>query len=284
MKIAIMSDIHGNYPAFAAVESDIKQWGADTVIVNGDIINRGPSSLACWELAKQLRQQDGWLINRGNHEGYVTNYLNPSASRKDPSYWTFIQMGIEARALQALGDTVHLQGPDDSEVRIRHGSMRGWRDGLFEDSSLAQIQDQIAPAPAVFVTSHTHFAFVKRFGETQVMNTGSAGQPADGDAAAAYGRLRWQNGTWHAEVKRVPYDRQQTERDFKMSGFLQANGPMAWLFYYEWQLAESIILPWMAKYLEPVRLGQIEYGRAVGEYLEGLGFSQPYYPVIATLP
>lgn len=41
MKIAILSDIHGNLPALQTVADDIARWQPDQVIVNGDIVNRG---------------------------------------------------------------------------------------------------------------------------------------------------------------------------------------------------------------------------------------------------
>ena len=50
MKIAILSDVHGNLPALTAVLEDIERWRADQVIVNGDLVSRGPYRLDCLRL------------------------------------------------------------------------------------------------------------------------------------------------------------------------------------------------------------------------------------------
>ena len=49
MKLAIIADIHGNLQALEAVLTDIKNQNVDTVIVNGDMVNRGPSNVEVME-------------------------------------------------------------------------------------------------------------------------------------------------------------------------------------------------------------------------------------------
>jgi len=56
MRLAILSDIHGNLPALQATEKHVETWRPDHVIVNGDIVNRGPSSAACWDLIESKQQ------------------------------------------------------------------------------------------------------------------------------------------------------------------------------------------------------------------------------------
>ena len=48
MKMAILSDIHGNRPALEAVAADIDAWRPDAVLVNGDVVNEGQGNVACW--------------------------------------------------------------------------------------------------------------------------------------------------------------------------------------------------------------------------------------------
>ena len=49
MRVAIIADIHGNAGALDAVLNDLQQQGADRVIVNGDVVNRGPDSVEVME-------------------------------------------------------------------------------------------------------------------------------------------------------------------------------------------------------------------------------------------
>ena len=56
MKLAVLSDIHGNWPGLMVVADHIERWQPDLVIVNGDVINRGPNSAACWDFVQQKRR------------------------------------------------------------------------------------------------------------------------------------------------------------------------------------------------------------------------------------
>ena len=47
MKLAVIADVHANWPALQAVAADIERWQADRVVVAGDVINRGPRPVEC---------------------------------------------------------------------------------------------------------------------------------------------------------------------------------------------------------------------------------------------
>ena len=71
MKIAVISDIHGNIPALETVTADIEQWQPDCVVVDGDIVNRGPRSREALEWVLARHESDAWQLVRGNHEDYI---------------------------------------------------------------------------------------------------------------------------------------------------------------------------------------------------------------------
>ncbi|MBK9052707.1 MAG: metallophosphoesterase, partial [Chloroflexi bacterium] len=120
MKFAILSDIHGNLPALETVLDHIQDWHAHIVIVNGDIVNRGPSSAACWARLQTCQQQAGWHILQGNHEAYVYAYAQ---STYDPaqfnamSFWTYQQMNGQTPLLQALPEKFSHLAPNRTELR-----------------------------------------------------------------------------------------------------------------------------------------------------------------------
>ena len=194
MKIAVLSDIHGNLAALEAVASDIEQWGADHVIVNGDVINRGPLSVACWEFVRQKREA-GWLFNLGNHEEYVMAY---TAEYNDDahvmSHWVYQQFEpSEVASWHTLPEQQTIYAPDQTELRVRHASMLGSRDGISENSDQETVFEQIAPIPQVYCSGHIHFPYVRQFSGCLVVNDGSVGQPCDGDLRASYAQIRWEN-------------------------------------------------------------------------------------------
>src|SRR3954464_7315918 len=70
-RLAVLSDIHGNFAALQAVADHIDQWKPDAVVVAGDIVNRGPRSRDCLTFVLERAARAGWQIIRGNHEEYV---------------------------------------------------------------------------------------------------------------------------------------------------------------------------------------------------------------------
>lgn len=271
MKFAILSDIHGNLPALETVQDHLQSWQADIVIVNGDIVNRGPSSAACWARLQMCQQQERWHILQGNHEAYVYAYTQNDydpAQFNAMSYWTYQQMKEQASLLHTLPEKISHIAHDHTELRVCHASMRHNRDGIYPDSSLETVRPQIAPAPAVFVTGHTHYPFIRHVDETIIVNVGSVGQPCDGDTRASYAQITWQNGTWQADIVRLTYDREQTERDFRTSGFLEAAGPIAHLIYHEWRTAKDVLVPWLEQYGTLVKAGTIDEATGVRLYLQ----------------
>jgi predicted phosphodiesterase len=276
MKVAVLSDIHGNLPALEAVAADIAGWGPDVIIVNGDVVNRGPSSSDCWAF---LQAQPDWLVASGNHERYVLLWEDPewtaAASESEalyaPSGWTYEQLGDTVGQLAALPERITVADPAGGELRAVHGSMRGDRDGIYPDTPATKLALQIEPAPNLFCTAHTHRPFVRTLNGTVVVNSGSAGWTFDRDPRASYARLVWQGGNWQAEIVRVDYDRERAARDFVADGYYEAGGPLARLMYVEWHEAIALFHIWGREYEPGVLAGELTVAEAAERLLSSLG-------------
>jgi len=273
MKIAVLADIHGNRQAMETVIDHIDQWQPDHVIVNGDTVNRGPCSLACWQ-AISARMEQGWQHTLGNHEGYQLNILaNGFKSEIErqifmPLEKAYQQLGQQVQSFTQLPSQVSLYAPDGSELRATHASMNSNRDSIFADSSLTTLREQIAPPPAIFVTAHTHMAFQRQVDKTLLVNTGSVGTPADKDIRASYAQIIWENGRWYAKIIRLDYDREATICDFNESGILSDETIFAQLVFQEWFEADFYMFHWMDLYYEDVVAGKIGLKTAVTQYLQ----------------
>ncbi len=282
MKLAILADIHGNLPALEAVAEHIAQWQPDQVIVNGDIVNRGPCSLATWQFAQQRAEQDGWLLLRGNHEDYLLERLAGNDVRAGTefeinylSYWTFLQMGTAVSELTPLPDGHSIFTPDGQELRIRHSSMqhnRHWFGPYTADDVLRPL---IAPPPDVFITSHIHMPYLRHLERTRIINTGAAGSPIDGDVRASYIQLFHYHNQWHISFIRLDYDREAMAQYCRSTGFLTETGPVSWLIYHEWRLAVDLVYAWQFQFQEDVLQGRIDLETAVSHYLHKLGLPIP---------
>lgn len=275
MKIAVISDIHGNLPALRAVTADVEAWQPELVVVNGDIVNRGPLSLDCLRFVQARQASQGWQVVRGNHEEFLINCARSTAPRAGPeyelmrfAYWAYDQLNGNVATLRRMPEKFAWLAPDGSEFRVVHGSMRGNRDGVYPHTSDEELWQQIRPVPAVFVTAHTHRPMVRRFNDSLVVNVGAVGAPFDGDRRASYGRFSWQPDGWRAEVVRLDYDFAQTERDYVESGFLTEGGPLAQLMLVELRRAGGLIYRWAKRYQDRVLAGEISMEASVRALLQ----------------
>lgn len=205
MRILILSDVHANAWALAAVERDAGQF--DHVICAGDTVNYGPAPA----IAVAWLRQHGAIAVRGNHDHAVAFHADPKASpAKQPLAmsmrdWTRAQLGPDELAWLArlplslrweIGGVcfavVHAT-PFDPLYDYRL-SPQGY-DAILDDVA-AQVQAD------VLVVGHTHFPLARRHENLQIVNPGSLGQPLDGDVGAPY--VLWEDGVVHR--RRVEYD------------------------------------------------------------------------------
>lgn len=274
MKLAIISDIHGNLPALEATLEHVDRWQPDVTVMNGDAVNRGPRSRQCWELLSGRFQKDGWLAARGNHEDYVAEWIDAKTKPGTPlfeifrsSFWTFQQLDGRVSELDTLPQQVEVEGPDGSVVRVTHGTMLGNADGVYAQTPDDELRKKIAPAPAVFCTGHTHRPLVRELNGTLIVNSGSAGTAFDGDPRISYAQLMWHGGRWRAEIVRVPYDRARARRDFELTGYCEGGGPLVEIFFQEWLQARPMANRWIAEYEDAVLAGDISLQQAVSDFL-----------------
>ncbi len=282
MKLAVLADIHGNLPALEAVSADIARWRPDIVAVGGDIVNRGPCSLACLRFVEQRRADNDWRVIRGNHEDYVISVAHDPGERQGIEgairrnvRWAADQLGPAVATLAALPDQISLVTPDGGEARIVHASMRHNRDNILATTPDDELRQQIAPPADLLVVGHTHRPLIRRIDATLVVNVGSVGMPFDGDTRACYGRMEWHGGEWRAEIVRITYDRERTDRDFVTSGYLDESGPVARLVYDEFRTAWPRIYTWVARYREPVLAGVLSVEESINQLLADCGDGPP---------
>ena len=278
MKYAVLSDIHANLAALEAITEDIEQWNPDFVVVNGDVINRGPQPAECWAFVQERMKTCGWQLTRGNHEEYVLNHLEPASNKKSfpLSAWTLKQMEGYIPQLRAMetswSDGI---GTERGEIRVIHASMAGSRAGIYPSDSQELVREYIDPAPAVLVVGHIHLPFVRLIDQTMLVNAGSAGQPCYGEKKGCYAQIKWENKTWQAEIRRIPYDRATTQAAWLASGIFNETDLVTQMIYHEWRTANPLLLKWMREYAPMVDSGEYGEEELLGIFFEREGLGDP---------
>ena len=281
MKLAVLADIHANFVALQTVAAHIESWQPDVVVVAGDIVNRGPRPLDCLRFVQSKQQTEAWLTVRGNHEDYVLRYTRPDTVYNElefeiyrSAYWTYCQLDGQIAALDAMPFQVDLAAPSGAGIRVVHASMRGNRDGIFPETTDNELRQKIRlpdqPPPPLLCVGHTHRPLIRYLDRTLVINVGAVGLPFDGDLRACYGQLTWQHGWWQAEIIRLDYDRQEAERDFFDTGFLEESGPLSRLILNEFHTAQSRLYQWAEKYHARVLANELTLEDSTQKFLEVL--------------
>jgi predicted phosphodiesterase len=240
VRIAILSDIHGNLPALEAVLDDVRAMVPDQVIVNGDIINRGPQSIECLQAVQAL----GWPVVFGNHEEYALKRLDGEVPEPwRTRFWEPFQRVAEALSAdeiayrRALPRDFVVDVPNLPALRIVHGSMRALNDALGVWMSDAELLEAVDGAPEpIVIGAHSHRTFERRAGARWMLNSGSVGAPFNGDPGAQYLLMTAVNGAWTAEFRSVAYDRTRVYAAWARSGELECC-MSAQVFKYEVEAA-----------------------------------------------
>lgn len=204
--IAILSDIHGNYPALKAVLDDVDKVGCERVISLGDV-----AGYYCMvnECIGALRVRD--VINlMGNHDDYLVSRTACPRSKSATRCIEFQQQVISPENREWLASSISTLEFDN--VSMVHA---GWNDPL--DEYLHAISESYfsGRAAKIFFSGHTHVQVLAKFENKNYCNPGSVGQPRDGDPRAGYALL----DRGEIVLRRVEYDIDVIATEMKVAGF-----------------------------------------------------------------
>jgi predicted phosphodiesterase len=213
MRIAVVSDIHGNRTALEAVIVDLRNLAPDQILFGGDLADGGSSPVEVLDRVRDL----GWAGVMGNTDEMLVRpeALDAFAAQSKAPIAMWEKMREIASATRAaLGEQrlAWLRGLpgdlvlDDAGLALVHARPGDcWR-APAPDASDADLTTLYAPLERRIVAfGHTHLPSIRRLTGTTpqlVINTGSVGLPWDGDARASY--LRLDNGD--PTIRRVDYD------------------------------------------------------------------------------
>jgi predicted phosphodiesterase len=231
MRIALVSDIHGNLAALEAVLEDTRRRAVTRIVNLGDSLS-GP--LLPLETAQFLMKQD-WVQLAGNHERQLLEFAQKGGGESD----AFTHARLTPEVFAWLRTLTHAR-PLDDEVYLCHGTPRNdveaFLDSVEGDHTRPATEAELAErctlaAPKVIACGHTHIARTVNSPRGQLLvNPGSVGLQAyeddhphyhrveGGDAYARYATLEKRGGAWHAQIHPVPYDSESMARLAERNG------------------------------------------------------------------
>ena len=230
MLIALLSDVHGNRPAFEAVLDDADSEGAEEIWCLGDLVGYGAEPDDCVALARERCN----LSLAGNHDLVVTGEIPITDFSKDAATaarWT--QENIAEDTMAYLKGLV--PADPEREPALYHASPRDpvWEYVLstWQADECMELMDA-----RVAAVGHSHVALwfhreddgnvsgAQAKGELErdlssgdwLLNPGGVGQPRDGDPRAAW--LLLDTDRWKATWRRVEYPIDEAARAIEEAG------------------------------------------------------------------
>lgn len=236
MRLAVLSDIHANRAAFAAVLEDAALRGAEGFVLLGDIVGYGPDPEWCTERAMQLAEA-GAICVQGNHDAAIATPTPMNATARAVIDWTRPRLSPAQRAFlaglplsrrvddvlfvhasaHAPGDWIYMDGPGPAAASLRVSDApvilcgHVHRPALYSNDLRGGVHRHAVPigTPLPLLLSRRWIAVL-----------GAVGQPRDGVPQAGYALL----DTARREItfRRVPYDSAATAARLRAAGLPEA--------------------------------------------------------------
>jgi putative phosphoesterase len=210
MRILLVADIHGNWPALQAINEP-----HDICLCLGDLVDYGLEPTPCIEW---VRQHARYTV-RGNHDHGVAQNVTVSG-RNGFKYLSGVTRALTRERISADDVRYLSRLPVTRTVTLNETRF------LLVHASPRDPLDEYAPADVDFWTrrlqhvdadvicvGHTHQPYVLEVGDKLVINPGSVGQSRDGDPRAAYAVIE----DYKVELKRIEYPIEEAVRPVQES-------------------------------------------------------------------
>lgn len=196
MRIALLSDIHGNLPALHAVHAALLDAAPDEVVCLGDVAVFGPEP---HETVRWLHRQHAWRFVLGNTDAWALNpQPHPWRNAETPLYnevelWSASQLDAADREfLRSFSPVVRLSMGGSRTLCCYHGSPRSYDDAITAATAPDTLDSWLASEQAgCFAGGHTHTPLLRRHRDALILNPGSVGLPYVEQPGGG-----WRNPSW----------------------------------------------------------------------------------------
>jgi putative phosphoesterase len=219
MRVAVISDIHGNCLALDAALADLESNRADQIVCLGDAVQGGPQPA---EVVARLRDlgcpvvmgnADAWLLTGEN-----TSQVEEVTERQlQVRSWSLAQLsGEDVRFIETFQPTVEVQLEGGKRLLCFHGSPYSFDDIILPETPEEVFRRYLGEFEGSVLTGgHTHLQQIRRLGDLFFFNPGSVGvaynrhQPEEdfkADPWAEYAVLSVEGERISLDFRRVPLD------------------------------------------------------------------------------
>lgn len=226
MKVAIISDIHGNFQALESVLDDMKSNHVEKVFCLGDLAMAGPQPRLIIEL---ISKNTDWTVIQGNTDKMIADF-SPEIMENVKNVFPIMANAL-ADDVYFIEDEMkdYLKNlPPQKELTVEgvnvllvHGSPRRNNEDILPDLPIKKIEEMIESTDAdVIFCGHTHIPCGYQTSKKQtVVNVGSVGRPFTQNPKACYVIAEFQDGGFSIEHRFVDYDKEMAANILRARGF-----------------------------------------------------------------
>jgi len=216
IRLAVMSDVHGNATALTAVREAIRAAAPDAILVAGDHALNGPDPAAAIDGIREL-EAAGALVIAGNTDIAVADFDYAAAfpwladgipdAYRYAAEWAHDALDADrVEWLRRLPAERRLWC-EDTLVLLTHASPGSQTSGFDRHLDPTVVTERLARTDArVICCGHTHLPEVRDLGWKVIVNDGSAGYVFDGEPTATWALVEIEDGSVRAEIRRTPFD------------------------------------------------------------------------------
>ena len=233
MKIAVISDIHGNMEALKAVMQDIEEQECEMVFVLGDYAMAGPEPSSAVGYFWTKKFDTNFVMIQGNTDFMISNYsedLYTSLKEKAPIMAealkkdTLILSDEEKKFLKELPIQTE-QEFEGVKFLLVHGSPRKNNEDILPDTPLAEVEKMLENVTSdVVLCGHTHIPCGFQTSKKQtVVNAGSVGRPFTPKPQACYLIITAHHGRCIFEHQFINYNKEKAAEKLRKRSFTGAD-------------------------------------------------------------
>lgn len=223
-KLALISDIHGNYKALEAFLAFLEKHPVDGIICLGDYVTDGPYPERTLALLRKMRERWTCYLLRGNREDYLLGNLDNHLGWKPSSNSGALLYTLNRLSEEDMGFLGSL--PTESQVRIEgcpdlyicHGVPGKVRGNVTTEPGLRE-QALKELSGRYLLGGHSHHQELCSQGDKTYINPGSLGLAIDGvGRRAQFAVLTGDAKGWQTEFYAISYDVEDYLKAFAESG------------------------------------------------------------------
>ncbi|GGC84710.1 serine/threonine protein phosphatase [Thalassobacillus devorans] len=228
MRLAFLSDIHGNARALEAVLEDIEKRNVDQLFVLGDIAYRGLEPERSVELVRGLDSQvikgnaDEWIV-RGVQDGEVPDKVIEGMNQERA--WAHANMTSES--VNYLNELPREITEEYKGINIHgfHATPADLFEVVLPDATEDEMKDRLMvnQLADVYIYGHIHKPYIRYINGKMVVNTGSVGLPFDGLAQPSYVLIDIGENGVQSSIVRTNYELAGLVEDIEVSDYPQKN-------------------------------------------------------------